>query len=141
MAIVKWSPWHELEAVERRMRRMLDLPLGSMALPSADVYETDTEWVVQLEVPGFEEKDLSVEVVGETVRVVGHREEAKEEQKKAFHVKERLESSFERRFMLPAGSDSNVVSANFDKGVLELRAPLSAEGGAQAKSIEIGKKV
>lgn len=104
MAIIRWEPRHELEAMERRMRRMLDLPFGSMTLPGADVYETDTEWVAELEVPGFEEKDLTVEVVGDTVRIAGQREQSKEEQKKSFHIKERLESSFQRRFMLPPGA-------------------------------------
>jgi HSP20 family molecular chaperone IbpA len=31
-------------------------------LPAANVYETDEEFVVELEVPGFEEKELGVEV-------------------------------------------------------------------------------
>lgn len=140
MAIVKWGPWHELETMERRMRRMFDLPFGSMTLPSADVYETDSEWVAELEVPGFEEKDLTVEVVGETVRVAGQREQSKEEQKKAFHMRERLESSFERRFILPAGADADALSATFEKGVLQIRAPKAVAAEAKAKSIEIGTK-
>lgn len=139
MAIVKWDPWHELEAMERRMRRMLDLP-SSVTLPSADVYETDTEWVAELEVPGFEDKDLTVEVVGEAVRVAGQREQSKEEQKKSFHVKERLESSFERRFMLPPGADADAVAATFDKGVLHIRAPKTVAAAGRPKSITIGKK-
>jgi HSP20 family protein len=138
MAIVKWNPWHEIEAAQRRMRTMLDLPFASMTLPSADVYETDTEWVAELEVPGFVEKDLTVELVGDTVRVAGQREESKEQKEKAFHMKERLQSSFERRFLLPAGADADAISATFDKGVLKLQAPRSREGGTPAKSISIG---
>ena len=111
-----------------------------MTLPGADVYETDTEWVAELEVPGFEEKDLTVEVVGDTVRIAGQREQSKEEQKKSFHIKERLESSFQRRFMLPPGADADAISATFDKGVLQIRAPKAAEAGGKPKSIEIGKK-
>lgn len=140
MAIVKWGPWHEMEAMERRMRRMLDLSFGSMTLPNADVYETDAEWVVELEVPGFQEKDLTIEVIGDTVRVAGQREQSKEEQNKAFHMKERLQSSFERRFMLPAGADADAIAATFDKGVLQIRAAKAIEAGGKPKSIEIGKK-
>lgn len=140
MAVVKWSPWHELEAMERRMRRMLDLPFGSMTLPSADVYETDADWVAEVEVPGFEEKDLTIEVIGDAVRVAGKREQSQEEQSKAFHMKERLESSFERRFMLPAGTDADAIAATFENGVLRIRAPKVIQAASQPKSIQIGKK-
>ena len=138
MAIVKWGPWHEIEAMERRMRRMLELPFGSMTLPSADVYETDADWVAELEVPGFQEKDLTIEVIGDTVRVTGQREQSTDEQTKTFHMKERLESSFERRFTLPAGADADAITATFDKGVLQIRAARAVEAAGKPKSIEIG---
>lgn len=141
MAIAKWSPWHEIEAMERRMRRLFDVSLsGPMMLPSTDVYETDAEWVAELEVPGFPEKDLTVEVLGDTVRVAGKREEAEEQKKKAFHLRERLETAFERRFTLPAGTDADSVRATHDNGVLRVRVPKSATAAGEPKSIPIGTK-
>lgn len=138
MAIVKWSPWQELEAMERRMRRLLDFPMGvSVSVPNADVYETDDEWVAELEVPGFDEDELTVEVVGDTLRIAGRREESKEEEEKDYRMKERLEASFERRFTLPAGVDPDEISAKFAKGVLEIRVPKAAEAGPERKKIEI----
>jgi HSP20 family protein len=141
MAIVKWSPWQELEALERRMGRLFEYPLpGPASIPNADVYETDTEWVAELEVPGFEEADLTVEVAGDMLRIAGRREEEKEEEKKDFRMRERLEASFERRFTLPAGVDADSISAIYGKGVLEIRAPKAAEAGPEAKTISIEAK-
>src|SRR3972149_639485 len=106
MTLVKWSPLAELEAMERRMRRLFDeAGFAPAALPAADVYETDDEIVVELEVPGFEEKELEIEVADHTLTVKGQRTETKEEKEKAFQLKERLQSPFERRFPLPTGTD------------------------------------
>jgi HSP20 family protein len=117
---------------------MLDYPPSpSVNIPSADVYETDGDWVVEVEVPGFEEKDLTVEAVGDTLRIAGRREEAKEEELKDFRMRERLEASFERRFTLPPGIDAGAISATYGKGVLEIHAPKAAEAGPETKTISI----
>jgi HSP20 family protein len=121
MEIVRWTPFRELEAMERRMRRLFEGSAFQPALPpSADVYETNGEFVVELEVPGFEEKELDIEMVDHTLRVKGERTETKEAKEKSFHLNERLETSFERRFALPAEVDPTKVTAAFAKGVLEI---------------------
>jgi HSP20 family protein len=124
MAIVKWSPWQELEAMERRMRRVFDDAgfVTPAVLPNADVYETDAEFVVELEVPGFEEKELDIEVTDHTLCVKGARTEQKEQKDKAFQRRERLERSFERRFALPEEVDTAAITAKYAKGVLEVHA-------------------
>ena len=122
--IVRWTPFRDLDAVERRMRRMLeDVGFAPPVPPAADVYETDDEVVVELEVPGFAESELAVEVSDHTVTVKGERTETKDEKQKSFRLRERLEREFERRFELPAESDTEHVEAVFANGVLELHAP------------------
>ena len=120
--IVKWSPLRELDWMERSMRRMFDeFGFAPTVLPAADVYETKDEFVVELEVPGFEEEELGIEVTDHTLLVKGERREAKAE--KEFRLRERLEERFERRFYLPAGADTEKVKAKFGKGVLEVHTP------------------
>ena len=125
--IVKWAPFTttELGAMERRMRRLLETTTGFAAatLPPADVYETGDEYVVELEVPGYEEKELTVEVADHTLAIRGRRGTKKEEKAKEFTLQERLEREFERRFILPAEADTGRVKATFAKGVLEVHAP------------------
>ena len=137
--MLKWAPFQEFDSMERRMRRAFEgLGFAPVLLPAADVYETDDEFVVELEVPGYEEKELGIEVFDHTVSVKGVRKVTKEEQDKAFHVHERLEREFERRFELPAEADTGHVRATFDKGVLELRTPKVA--GSTPKKVEITKR-
>ena len=131
MALTRWSPFAELDAVERRMRRMLTefgpAPALPAALPAADVYESNGEYIYEVEVPGYEEKELAVEVRDHTLTVKGERAETKEAKEKTFFLNERLATNFERRFELPPEANTGKVAAEFKKGVLFVHAPKSAE--------------
>lgn len=138
MAVLRWAPFQELDSIERRMRRTFEeLGFAPAPLPAADVYETDDEFVVELEVPGYAEPELAVEVTDHQLVVRGERRERRVERDRAFRLRERLERKFERRFVLPAEADADHVQATFDKGVLELHAPKLAT--AQVRKVEIGK--
>ena len=135
--LVKWTPFRELDLMERRMRRMLeDVGFGPITMPAADVYETPEEFVVELEVPGFEEKELGLEVTDHTLTIKGQAKVTKEEKEKAFILHERLEREFERRFQLPEDADTEKLVATFSSGVLEVHAPKTIE--AKARKVEIG---
>jgi HSP20 family protein len=124
MTIVRWTPFMELDSMERRMRRWFEeFGFSPPLAPATDIYETDEEYVVELEVPGFEEKELKVEVFDHTLAVKGRREKTKEEKAKEFTLHERLEREFERRFVLPTEADTDHLKAVFVKGVLEVHAP------------------
>ncbi len=67
MTIVKWTPFMELDSMERSMRRWFEgFSFAPAIAPATDIYETDDEYVVEVEVPGFEEKELAVEVFDHT---------------------------------------------------------------------------
>jgi HSP20 family protein len=123
VTIAGWTPFRALDAIERRMRAMLeDIGFMPALLPAADVYETADEVVVELETPGYDENELSIEVSGRTLKVAGVRTEPKEEAAKTFRLQGRLKREFERRFELPDDADTERVTATFEKGVLQLRA-------------------
>lgn len=133
----KWTPLHELELMERRMRNLFNTAgVLPAPLPAADVYETDDEFVVELEAPGFEQKELAVEVTDHTLTIKGARSETTDETEKSFRFHERLERGFERSFPLPVAADAEHVKARFEKGLIEVRAPkLKA---AKPRKIPIG---
>src|SRR6187551_4074874 len=114
MQLVRWSPFPELDAIDRRLRLVFDQAgMTPALLPAADVYETEAEYILELEVPGFEEEKLSVEVFDHTLTIKGERVEEKEEQAKSFRLQERLANEFERRFELPPEADSAKIAADF----------------------------
>jgi HSP20 family protein len=134
--MTRWSPLRELDAMERRMRRMFEEVGIAPALgPAADVYETEDEFVVELEVPGYEEDELTLEIVDRKLKVTGERSESTEKEEKSFRLQERLERGFSRTFELPAEADLESVRASFGRGVLEVRAPKVL--ASQPRKIEI----
>ncbi len=136
--LVKWTPFRELNLMERRMRRLLeDMGFGPVSVPAADIYETPDEFVVELEVPGFQEKELEVEVSDHTLTVKGEAKEEKDKKERTFLLHERLERSFERRFHLPEEADTDKLKAVFNRGVLEIHAPKVVPAKAKRVPIEV----
>ena len=126
--LTRWMPLTEFP-IERRMRRMLDdMGFGPFTVPAADFYETDHDFVIELEAPGFDEKELGIEVTDHTLTIEGERKiETTDEPEKTFRLHERLETTFEREFYLPPEADTQNVKATFTKGVLEVHVPKVAE--------------
>ena len=117
----KWSPFRDLELLDRELSWMLKpLPFGLGLTPAADIYESGDEIVVELEVPGYEQEELNVEVSDHTLAISGHREKKAED---APRLHERVEANFERRFALPVNTDTGHMAATFGKGVLTLHIP------------------
>jgi HSP20 family protein len=139
MAIEKWTPLTDLGAMERRMRRLFeDIGFAPALTPAADVYEAAGEFVVELEVPGYDERELEISVSDHTLTVTGERKEEKESKNKAVLLRERLESQFERHFTLPVEADATHVKADYAKGVLTVHVPKTAEKAT--KKVAITKK-
>lgn len=132
-------PGRELDRMERRFRRLFeDAGVLPGITPASDVYETGDEYVVELEVPGFDEQELHVEVTDHTLVVRGERAETTEKTERRILLRERLEREFERRFELPTVADSEHVRAEFGKGLLTLHVP-KAEG-TKPRTISITRK-
>ena len=137
LTLDKWTPLREFDRMERRMRRVFeDRGIFAFEAPATDVYETDKEYVVELEVPGFDRDELTVEVTDHTLVVRGEHEEEAEKAGRELLLHERLERRFERRFDLPREVDAEHVAAECDKGVLALHVP-KAGTTAEARHIEI----
>jgi HSP20 family protein len=131
-----WMPLRELDLVDRRMRRFFaDLGVAPTLAPAADVYETDEELVVELEVPGFDEEQLEIRVDDHTLAVTGERQESTDEDGKTIRLHERIDTRFERRFLLPLEIDSKNVKAEYAKGVLTVHVPKAAQETPQKVAI------
>jgi HSP20 family protein len=133
--LIKWAPFQDFDVIDRRMRRMLEgFGVAPAPLPAADLYETEKELIVELDVPGYDEKELSLEISDHTLTVTGERVEEKEEER-AFYLHERLEKYFERSFTLPVDADLDRMTATFDTGVLKVHVPKIE--AARPRKIEI----
>jgi HSP20 family protein len=111
-----------------------------MTVPAVDVVEKDNEFVVTAELPGLDEKNLEVEVSGDLLTIKGEKREEKEEKGKNTYLSERRYGSFQRSFGLPDSVDRGKIVASFEKGVLKVMLPKTAQAVTQQKKIPIATK-
>ena len=109
----------------------------SVGTPSTDVSESDDEIEVSVELPGMDEKDIEVSLTNDVLTIRGEKKAEKEEKRKGYYLSERSYGSFFRSIPLPPVVDTNKVTAEFNKGVLTVSLPKSAEAKAQVKRIEV----
>ncbi len=108
--------------------------------PSADLCETDQEYLVSVDLPGMDENDIDVVFQRNTLTIRGSREEKSEESKKQYYRVERRGGSFQRSFRLPEGIDETKITADFKNGVLNVHLPKSGSEVSRHKKIPIQKK-
>jgi HSP20 family protein len=107
------------------------------AAPIVDISESAKAYEVTAELPGLDEKDIEVKLLNGNLVIKGEKREEKEEKEKDYYLQERRFGSFERRFRVPEGVDSQKVEATFKKGVLTVTLPKSAEAQKAEKKIEV----
>lgn len=92
-------------------------------MPSMDLAETDSEFQVRLDVPGFKADQIEIEVVNNSLRIKGEYEEEKEDKHKTYHRVERHSASFSRVISLPGGVVEDKVIAECENGILTVKLP------------------
>ncbi len=105
--------------------------------PRVDVAETDTEVKVSAELPGMDEKDISVELQDDVLILRGEKKNEQEEKGKNWFRREQSWGAFHRAVELPAGVDAGKAKAQFKKGVLTFTAPKRPEEQARRRAVPI----
>jgi HSP20 family protein len=110
---------------------------------AANLFETDEQFVLELEVPGFTNADIEVTVERGVLTVSGSHENASdghasEDEDARYHLRERSFERFSRMFRLPESVSSEGVLAELESGVLTVR--LSKAADAKPRRVEIKTK-
>jgi HSP20 family protein len=113
----------ELDAMTEQLSRMAGIrpATGTLRgwLPPVDIWETESDLVIELDVPGCKPDDLSAEIVDRQLVVTGER--APTGQAARRYRSERWQGRFVRSFTVPAGITGDSINASYDGGVLTLR--------------------
>lgn len=140
-----WDPLEELGSVQKRMNRLFEDalsrgtfdPFGSIHhwTPVADVSRTEEGLQLDIELPGFQQDAIDVELDGDDLIVQGERQMSREREGEQFQRVERAYGKFERRFPLPSDVDRKRIDATYRNGVLEIRIP--ARGSAERPPVKV----
>ena len=142
MTLMRWTPWQELESMNRQLSHLLDdskavrSSEGGQWAPSVDIRETDDALVVQAELPGIDKKDVNLEVKDGVMIISGERRYEKEVEEEHVHRIERSYGSFTRSFSLPSNVDTDKVQAEMKDGILTVRLPKRESAKPKAIAID-----
>jgi HSP20 family protein len=110
---------------------------GMEIAPKVEVTEGEKSYAITAELPGVDEKDVSLTLQDDVLTVSGEKKSEREEKKEGYHVSERSYGSFRRSFRLPDDVDPDKILAKFDKGVMTISLPRSGKAKPKGKSIPI----
>ena len=132
-ALVPWTPWAGLASLRREMDRLFDRfvepsseEMESQWWPKVDLSETKDALVVKAEIPGVEQKDISVSLQNGVLTITGEKRHENEEKDEHYHRVERAYGSFARSLTLPIGVEAEKVNATFKDGLLTVTLPKTA---------------
>ena len=139
-------PWRGMDALRQEMERVFDrffeprwdeFEAGGAWAPKLDVSETKDAYMVKAEIPGVDQKDLSVSLQNQILTIKGEKHKDKEEKDEKYHRVERSWGEFTRAIALPGAADTEKVNATFKDGVLTITLPKSAEAQKSEKKITV----
>lgn len=143
----QWNPLHDLVSLQDRMNRLFEDATQRRAheadrsdeveaadwYPAADVYESENEYVVSIDLPGIDRATLDISADDDRLTIKGNRAAPKTKQ----HQSECPQGKFLRTFSVPASVDQNGIKADYKDGVLQVHLPKRAERKPQRVEIKV----
>lgn len=102
-----------------------------------DVRDSGKEIIIETELPGVEEEDLSVSILNGTLTIKGEKKFEHDEEKENYQRMERYYGSFQRSMSLPDSIDDEKIEAKLDRGVLTVRLAKRPEAVKEERKIKI----
>jgi HSP20 family protein len=143
--LIRNNPWQVLSDLSS----ILDTGLGarksaddsnvesSRWIPAVDIKEEADRFILAIDIPGVNPKEVEISMENNVLTLKGSREETTTEGKLGYHRIERIKGSFYRRFTLPDTADADQVTAKSRHGVLEVMIGKKKAEHARKIAIEI----
>jgi len=143
MTLVRWSPMRDMMSLQNEINRIFNAaPRGSREeyesatwSPLADVIEDAENFRIQVDMPGVDKKDVSMNFKENVLTISGERRSETVKEGETSHREERVYGRFFRSFSFPMPVSAEKIDAKFQDGVLTITVPKAEE--AKPKSIEI----
>lgn len=147
MSIVRWEPFGEIDSLfNRLMPAMANRWPSHMAgsdgnpvewAPSADIGETDKEYLIRAELPAVKKEDVKVTIDDGMITIEGERRQQKQDKNEKMHRVESFYGHFIRSFSLPESVDENAIRCESKDGVLTVHIPKAQHPKQHPKQIKV----
>ncbi|MBR6917985.1 MAG: Hsp20/alpha crystallin family protein [Clostridia bacterium] len=140
-AVASRNPFHDLDEFEREFfglnpyRYFKESGLGEFR---TDVKDNGDSYMLEADLPGFDKKDINIEMNGDTLTISAerHSEHEEEDKKKKYIRCERSYGSYVREFDI-SGIEADGITAKYENGVLTLDMPKKNKAAPESKRLEI----
>jgi HSP20 family protein len=150
-SVTPFRPLAEMARWEREMDRMLAnflggrMPSASQDLserlgirePAVDIYEDGDDIVVKAEIPGVDLDNIEVTVTDNVLLLRGEKQKQEEANEGEYYRSERVYGAFVRGIPLPAETDAQKATANFNNGVLQVRIPKAEQAKKRQVKVNV----
>jgi HSP20 family protein len=146
MSLVRWQPFEDIERTMNRMLggnawrlpRMLEGENGDLQWqPSANITESDKEYLVRAELPGVGKEDVKVTVENGTITICGERKIERSSKGEKVHRMESFHGTFSRSFSLPADVDEKQIKAESKDGILTVHLPKTTAPATKPVEVKV----
>jgi len=146
MSIVKWDPFHDLTSLQDRINRLFEEAFPRTGesdeqgpgiwRPPVDILDTESAIVIEVEVPGINKDDISIDLKENVLSIEGERKLEADRKEENYYQRERRFGWFQRTFTLPAYVEPESIKATFKQGVLKIEIPKPEERKPKQISID-----
>jgi HSP20 family protein len=138
MSLIHYEPWNRFNTFHNEINKLFDSPFSTTRrngeqvatgdwTPAVDIKEEVNQFVLYVDVPGVEAKDIDITTENGVLQIKGQRYTENKEERTGYKRIERTRGSFQRSFTLPDTADSDRISARNKNGVLEIMIPKHAQ--------------
>ena len=143
MIVRYWQPLREVDTIRRQMDRLLDdlVETNSDRLswtPAVELKDTGEVFVLKVQLPGVNEKDLDIQVTKDTVKITGEHHRELQNQENGYYRSEFRYGKFSRMVRLPIAVHNDQVQANCNNGILSLTLPKVVEAQNKVVKVNLG---
>jgi len=145
MSLMRWDPFASMDESFGRLLPTLFSQWPRVTFDdgklewrqSADISETDKEYLIRAELPAVKKDDVKVTVDRGVITIEGERRQEKEEKTEKQHRVERVYGSFARSFLLPDAVNVEAIRCESKDGVLTVHVPKIAVEKPKSKQIKV----
>ena len=146
MTLVKWTPKRNVmslfDDVEQMISQAFNYPLqtenGSLSYsPLMNINEADDEYLVTMDLPGVDKKDVEVNISDGFLTISGERKVVNQDSGNNRIRCESAHGTFSRLFELSTEKVADKIKAKFKNGVLSITIPKAEEVKPEVRKIVV----
>lgn len=103
-----------------------------------DIFETDTEIFIEIELPGVTQDEIELSVLRDVLVIEGAKPRRHSDQGREHICMERTYGRFRRIIEIPGAGDTRSIQAHLADGVLRIRLPKIEDRRGQRRKVAIG---